>query len=314
MSSGGLSDLGQGLKNLEIVINNTYKRSKANLNDCSNNYVTNPIIALVTRNYPTDNYEKELNLLKQKEWFLKATKVAFFQGDISADNAGLFADFTGNLESTNIPISELSRVIMQIYKRKLAEYEDGTGDFMMDDFLRVDPVVDHMIYNIEIMSQKHELKDILEVARCQLIPCEPSKANDKIVTFLNCGVYIRMENNGLDCKARLCIGAHNQRIVKGFFDKEIKLDFSNDSQHDFSFTICKADDTLTLCNEGDVDLYIKYILNYDDVAALTCGDMILDYKDNVIAHILRHEFHDLPGSTGGDIPPDEGITGDDLWD
>ena len=76
--SGGLSDLGQGLKNIEIVINNTYRRNKEELHNYD--FVANPIIALVARNYPTDNYEKELNSLKTKQWFLKANRVAFFKG------------------------------------------------------------------------------------------------------------------------------------------------------------------------------------------------------------------------------------------
>ena len=312
LSSGGLSDLGQGLKNLESVINNTYKRNDAELHN--SNFVTNPIIALVTRNDPTDNYEKELNSLKQKEWFLKATRVAFFQGDIIADNVGMFADFTGSVESTNISVSELSSVIMEIYKGKLAEYEDSTGDFMMNDLLHVDPIGEHTIFNLEIMSKNYELKDKLEIARCQVIPCEPSKANDTIIKFINCGENISAENNGLDCKVKLCIGAHNKRIIKGFFDKEVKLDFPNDSQHNFSFFFSKTEGTLTLCNEGEVDLYIKYLLDYNEVAVLSCGDMILDFKDNVIAYILKHEVHDLPGSTGGDIPSDGWITGDDGWD
>ena len=179
LSSGGLSELGQGLKNIEIVMNSTYEKSRKN--DCGINNLVNPIIAIVTRNYPTDNYEKELALLKKKDWFLNADRLAFYQGDISDDNYGMFADFTGSEETTNLPVSELGAVVLQIYENRISKYEDSSGDFAMSDLVRIDSL-DNKNFMVSYPAKSNvDVKNALELRRCQITSCSPKNARDVIL-------------------------------------------------------------------------------------------------------------------------------------
>lgn len=180
ITSGGLSEFGQGLKNIETVINSTYEKSRDK--DCSINKLMNPIIAIVTRNYPTDNYEKELDCLKEKDWFLNADKLAFYQGDISADNHGMFADFTGSEETTNLPISELGTVVMQIYKDRVSKYEDSSGDFAMSDLIRVDSPDNKKNFTVTYPAKTNvNVNGVLELRRCQITSCSPKNAQDVVL-------------------------------------------------------------------------------------------------------------------------------------
>lgn len=180
ITSGGLSELGQGLKNIENVIDSTIEKSKKT--SCSINNLLKPVIAIITRNYPTDNYEKELDLLLKKDWFLNADRLAFFQGDISADNYGMFADFTGSEEATNLPVAELGTVVMQIYKDRISKYEDSSGDFVMSDLIRVDSPDSKKNFTISFPAKTNvNVNGVLELRRCQITSCSPKNAQDVVL-------------------------------------------------------------------------------------------------------------------------------------
>lgn len=184
ITSGGLSELGQGLKNIEFVIDSTIE--KCEKTTCSSNNLLKPIIAIITRNYPTDNYEKELGLLLKKDWFLNADRLAFFQGDISADNYGMFADFTGSKEATNLPVAELGTVVMQIYKDRISKYEDSSGDFSMSDLIRVDSPDGKKNFTVSFPAKANVNVDgELELRRCQITSSSPKNAQDVVLRLEN---------------------------------------------------------------------------------------------------------------------------------
>lgn len=180
ITSGGLSELGQGLKNIEIVIDSTIEKSEKTT--CGINNLLKPIIAIITRNFPTDNYEKELDSLKEKDWFLNADRLAFFQGNISAENYGMFADFTGAEEATNLPVAELGTIVMQIYKDRIAKYEDSSGDFVMSDLIRVDLLDGKKNFTVSFPAKTNvNVNGELELRRCQITSCSPKNAQDVVL-------------------------------------------------------------------------------------------------------------------------------------
>lgn len=90
LSAGGLTDLGAACKELDKKLS----RSEY-LNSQTGAYA--PVILLFSDGGPTDNWEKELNGLKQNNWFKHAIKIAIAIGD-DADKTVL-AEFTGTMES-----------------------------------------------------------------------------------------------------------------------------------------------------------------------------------------------------------------------
>jgi len=92
LEAGGRSDLGAAFKTLN---------EKLSAMAFTHNQLTSgnfsPVMFLLSDSPPTDDWEKELNLLKQNKWFKQARKAAVAIGD-EADRNVLKA-FTGSLET-----------------------------------------------------------------------------------------------------------------------------------------------------------------------------------------------------------------------
>ena len=90
LQANGLTDLGEAC----TMLNEKLSR-KAFMNNTIGNYA--PAIVLISDGYPTDNYQKGLELLNKNKWFKNSIKVALaVGGDADKD---ILAEFTGNKES-----------------------------------------------------------------------------------------------------------------------------------------------------------------------------------------------------------------------
>ena len=90
LQANGLTDLGEAC----TMLNEKLSR-KAFMNNTIGNYA--PAIVLISDGYPTDNYQKGLELLNKNNWFKNSIKVALaVGGDADKD---ILAEFTGNKES-----------------------------------------------------------------------------------------------------------------------------------------------------------------------------------------------------------------------
>jgi len=91
LEAGGRSDMGAAFKTLnEKLSAAAFTQSQS----ASGNFT--PVVFLFSDSPPTDDWEKELNLLKQNKWFKSARKAAVAIGD-GADKDILKA-FTGSSE------------------------------------------------------------------------------------------------------------------------------------------------------------------------------------------------------------------------
>ena len=91
LEAGGRADMGAAFKALnEKLSATTFTQSQST----SGNFT--PVVFLFSDSPPTDDWEKELNLLKQNKWFKRARKAAVAIGD-GADKDILKA-FTGSSE------------------------------------------------------------------------------------------------------------------------------------------------------------------------------------------------------------------------
>ena len=91
LEAGGRADMGAAFKVLnEKLSAATFTQSQS----ASGNFT--PVVFLFSDSPPTDDWEKELNLLKQNKWFKKARKAAIAIGDgVEKD---ILKTFTGSSE------------------------------------------------------------------------------------------------------------------------------------------------------------------------------------------------------------------------
>lgn len=90
VKAGGLTDIGAALKEL-----NSKLSRKAFLNSMVGAMM--PIIIFMTDGYATDNYEAELEKIRQNKWFRYGTKIGFAMGE-DAD-LSMLASVVGNSEA-----------------------------------------------------------------------------------------------------------------------------------------------------------------------------------------------------------------------
>ena len=89
LNSGGMTDFGEACKELnEKLSRNSF------MSDITGSFA--PAIFLLSDGAPTDNYQPNLEALRQNNWFKKAIKVAVAIG--SDANKDVLAEFTGNAE------------------------------------------------------------------------------------------------------------------------------------------------------------------------------------------------------------------------
>lgn len=89
LEAGGITDLGMALEELNVMLSR-----KKFLKAPSVCYA--PVTFLMTDGYPTDNYKKALNALKQNSWYKHGINVALGIGD--GFNKKVLEEFTGNVE------------------------------------------------------------------------------------------------------------------------------------------------------------------------------------------------------------------------
>lgn len=90
LKAGGLTDIGAALKEL-----NSKLSRKAFLNSMTGALM--PIIIFMTDGYATDNYEKDLEVIRKNRWFQYGTKIGFAVGD-DAD-LKMISSVVGNSEA-----------------------------------------------------------------------------------------------------------------------------------------------------------------------------------------------------------------------
>ncbi len=319
--SGGLSDLGRGLKLIPKVLSGFTDKIRNNLV----RYCYNPILIFIARNYPTDDFQKELSLLKPNKQYSLSKKVAFnYGGDFDA--TGVYAEVTENEESSNIPLSYFCETIKRMIESEVAKhkYDDGPA-YQNSSFLRVDPIettgnFDAIINvgGVHTYFEKVNIEKTITFSRCQMTPCDPNHANDIVLCITDLGDFVSVENTGLDCYVDIYIAAQSEKVIKNCFDKKIKLIFisddSNSSVSDMNVDvqINSKDSTIIITNNESLGCTARVNFLMGESMELTDGDKVVTaYGDNFI-EIKRSVFEDLPDSTGGlisggDIP-------EDIWD
>jgi uncharacterized protein YegL len=90
IDAGGVTDLGAACKSLNEKLS-----TKAFMNEATGSFA--PAIFLLSDGEPTDNWEKDLQTLKQNNWFKAAVKVAVAIGDDA--NKDVLKEFTGTMEA-----------------------------------------------------------------------------------------------------------------------------------------------------------------------------------------------------------------------
>ncbi len=89
LSAGGVTDLGMALEEL-----NAKMSRKQFLNSPSLSFA--PVTFLITDGYPTDNYKRGLQILKNNKWFQAGIKIALALGD--GVEKKILEEFTGDPE------------------------------------------------------------------------------------------------------------------------------------------------------------------------------------------------------------------------
>ena len=90
LNADGLTDFGQMCKKLNEKLSR-----KAFMSDAAGSFA--PAIFLLSDGEPTDEYTRELEKLKENNWFKKAIKIAVAIGNDA--NKSVLSEFTGNLEA-----------------------------------------------------------------------------------------------------------------------------------------------------------------------------------------------------------------------
>lgn len=90
LTAGGLTQTGAALKELDSKLHQS-----AFLKSMTGAYM--PIIIFMSDGYPTDNYKKELDIIRRNPWFNRATKIGFALGE-GADQK-VMAELVGNREA-----------------------------------------------------------------------------------------------------------------------------------------------------------------------------------------------------------------------
>jgi uncharacterized protein YegL len=90
IEAGGVTDFGSACKALNEKLS-----TKAFMNEATGSFA--PAIFLLSDGEPTDNWEKDLQALKQNNWFKAAVKVAVAIGDDA--NKDVLKEFTGTMEA-----------------------------------------------------------------------------------------------------------------------------------------------------------------------------------------------------------------------
>jgi uncharacterized protein YegL len=89
LHAGGVTDLGEACK----MLNQKLSRNQF-MQDAVGSFA--PVIILLSDGEPTDNYKKELDVLKGNNWFKAAIKIAIAIGEDA--NQEILREFTGNVE------------------------------------------------------------------------------------------------------------------------------------------------------------------------------------------------------------------------
>ncbi len=98
LEAGGLTDMGAALKELDSKLSRN-----AYLDSIAGNYL--PVIIFLSDGYPTDNYLKELDNIRNNKWFSRATKIAIGVG--SDPDMTMLANVSGNVENC-LKVGDLS--------------------------------------------------------------------------------------------------------------------------------------------------------------------------------------------------------------
>jgi uncharacterized protein YegL len=89
LKADGITDLGEACK----MLNQKLSRSQF-MQEVVGSFA--PVIILLSDGAPTDNYKKELDVLKGNKWFKSAIKIAIAIGEEA--NQEVLKEFTGNME------------------------------------------------------------------------------------------------------------------------------------------------------------------------------------------------------------------------
>lgn len=128
LDAGGLTDFGEMCK----MLNEKLSRN-AFMSDVAGSFA--PAIFLLSDGEPTDNYQKELEKLKENNWFKKAIKIAVAIGDDA--NKDVLSDFTGNKEgilTVHTP-EALARMIrfVSVTASEIGSQSSGVGKGKVDE-------------------------------------------------------------------------------------------------------------------------------------------------------------------------------------
>lgn len=114
LDAGGTTEIGSALKEL----NDKLSREKF-LKSMTGNYL--PIIIFMTDGEPTDDYRKQLDLIRENKWFKRATKIGFGIGD---------ADLKTLVEIVNDPEAVISTDNLETFGR-LIKFVSTTASMMV---------------------------------------------------------------------------------------------------------------------------------------------------------------------------------------
>lgn len=90
LEAGGLTAMGAALKELDSKLSR-----KAFLNSMTGAYL--PVIIFMTDGYATDDYKKQLDVIRQNKWYTRATKIGFGLGD--DPDLKMLSEVVGNCEA-----------------------------------------------------------------------------------------------------------------------------------------------------------------------------------------------------------------------
>lgn len=133
LEADGITDLGMAFEELTAMLSR-----KKFLKAPSLSYA--PVIFLMTDGYPTDNYKKSLNILKQNNWYKYGIKVALGIGDYF--NEAVLEEFTENKElvvkaANTSQLVKLVRTIAvtssQIGSKSMSLVKDDEEEFSYED-------------------------------------------------------------------------------------------------------------------------------------------------------------------------------------
>jgi len=283
ITTAGLSDLGNGLKKLPEIVRNTRSYGYYNTQ------LLNPIILFIAKNYPTDNYEKQVSLLKKHDWFKYAEKIAFnYGGDYDATE--FFCEITGDKETSNIPISNFHECVQSILQGVFQKYDDRTIDVIQKDLLKIDPIGKLPEYQILLCEKQMNIDEPLSIVRCQIAPCELAESKNEVFTICEHDGIIAITNRGFKCYAELCVAASTSRTFNGFLNKKMQIISQNVTEIEIDTNTEHS--SISIKNNGD-DVFVRVEFLPDTTVELVDNDRLLDDCNRTIL-CVRKIYYEEP--------------------